>query len=143
MDTKAHKAKILKISIDSNCRLCKAPEETVSHILTGCPKIAQTEYLKKHNSVAGVIHKNICDVYNIATTKQAWLHKPGPVTETEEVKSLVYASQATLCGNLFIVHVALYKLQISTAAAVLHKKHSRKFDVLYGENRFWPINFKT
>ena len=33
-------------------------------------------------------HKNVCDIYNIATTKQEWLHKPGPVTETEEVKIL-------------------------------------------------------
>ena len=45
-------------------------DESVSHILTGCTKIAQTEYMKKHNSVAVVSHKNICDVYNIETTMQ-------------------------------------------------------------------------
>ena len=32
--------------------------------------------------------KNICDVYNIETTKQARLHKPVPITEIREVKVL-------------------------------------------------------
>ena len=71
LNTKAHQAKILKISTGSKCRQCKLVEETVKHILTGCPQIAETEYLRRPNSVAGIIHKNICDICNIDTTKQA------------------------------------------------------------------------
>jgi hypothetical protein len=47
--------------------LCKSADETVTHILAECPKIAQTEYLKRHNAVAAVVHKIICDGY--ATNK--------------------------------------------------------------------------
>ena len=53
-----------------------------------CLKLAQTEYLKRHNAVAAVIHKAICDDYNIETVKQIWLHHPEAVTETEKVKIL-------------------------------------------------------
>ena len=68
--------------------MCKSANETVTHILAACPKLAQTEYLKRHNAVAAVIHKNICDEYGIETAKQTWLHHPEAVTETEEVKIL-------------------------------------------------------
>ena len=82
LNTKNHQAKILHTSADPTCRLCKSANETVTHILTACPKLAQTEYLKRHNAVAAVIHKSICDDYNIETVKQIRLHHPEAVTET-------------------------------------------------------------
>ena len=88
LNTKQHQAKVLHTTKDPTCRLCKSANETVTHILAACPKLAQTEYLKRHNAVAAVIHKNICDEYGIETAKQTWLHHPEAVTETEEVKIL-------------------------------------------------------
>ena len=60
LNTKSHQARILKTSTDARCRLCKTANETVTHILTCCPKIEQTEYLKRHNAVAAVIQRNAC-----------------------------------------------------------------------------------
>ena len=88
LNTKSHQARILKTSTDARCRLCKTANETVTHILTGCPKIAQTEYLKRHNAVAAGIHRNACQEYGIETTNKVWLHKPQAVIETEQVKIL-------------------------------------------------------
>jgi len=88
LNTKSHQARVLKTSKDARCRLCKTADETVTHILTGCSKIAQTEYMKRHNAVAAVVHKHACQEYGIPTVKQAWLHKPQAVTETERVKIL-------------------------------------------------------
>ena len=88
LNTNAHKAKILHTSSDSRCRMCKATDETITHITSGCQKLAQTEYLKRHNNVAKIIHKNICEEYDIETVTQPWLHKPESVTENNQVKIL-------------------------------------------------------
>jgi hypothetical protein len=58
------------------------------HILAACPKLAQTEYLKRHHAVAAVFHKTICDEYGVETAKQTRLHHPEAMTETEEIKIL-------------------------------------------------------
>ena len=44
--TNHRNAKIEKSTNVSMCRLCKEKEETVSHIVSECSKIAQTEYKK-------------------------------------------------------------------------------------------------
>ena len=88
LNTKSHKTKILKISNDSKCRLCKSMDETAEHILSGCQVLAGTEYAKRHNEVAKHIHRNLCENYGIKTPERAWMHQPEAVTETEEVKIL-------------------------------------------------------
>ena len=49
--TNYRKAKIEKNTNILMCRLCKEKEETVSHIVSECSKIAQTEYKKRHDRV--------------------------------------------------------------------------------------------
>uniref|UniRef100_A0A2D4ERZ3 Uncharacterized protein n=1 Tax=Micrurus corallinus TaxID=54390 RepID=A0A2D4ERZ3_MICCO len=51
-------------------------------------KIAQTDYKLQHNSVAQMIHWNLCKNYNIKTTTYWWEHKPEKVTENQMVKIL-------------------------------------------------------
>ena len=48
--TNYYKNKILKKSVDSNCRLCKTHPETLSHIVSGCPMLAKHEYLERQQS---------------------------------------------------------------------------------------------
>ena len=88
LSTKAHKTYIQKTSTDAKCRLCKDTDETVSHILTACRILAPTEYVRRHNEVAKVIHLNICKAYDIQTPKQYWKHEPLPVTDNEKAKIL-------------------------------------------------------
>lgn len=88
LNTKAHKTHIMKTTQDPLCRMCKSKDETVAHILAGCSKLALTEYLKRHNEVARLIHKSICDEYGIPTVTQYWKHDPQPVTENNTVKIL-------------------------------------------------------
>ena len=42
---KQHIAKVLKKSTDPICRMYKIANETISHILTACPKLAGSEYI--------------------------------------------------------------------------------------------------
>ena len=54
--TKYNKATIDKSQIDAKCRMCRDKNETVSHIVSGCSKLAQKEYKKGHDNVARAIH---------------------------------------------------------------------------------------
>jgi hypothetical protein len=77
LNTKQHKTKVLHTTKDP-------PFPFVECV---CLKLDQAEYLRRHNAVAAVIHKNICDGYGIETAKQSWLHHLKAVTE-KEVKIL-------------------------------------------------------
>ena len=88
LPTKMIKAKIMKTSHDTKCRLCKEKDETVAHLLSACPKLAGSEYIRRHNEVAKILHHGISQHHNIPTTDRTWLHQPEAVTETDEVKIL-------------------------------------------------------
>ena len=50
-------------------RMCNEKEETVSHMLSECEKMAQTEYKKKHNNVAQLIYWNLWKKYGLVRAK--------------------------------------------------------------------------
>ena len=37
---------------DPKCRMCEQNNETISHIVSECPKLAQKEYKKRHDNLA-------------------------------------------------------------------------------------------
>jgi hypothetical protein len=53
------RTKIWKTHNNSMCRLCKAQNETVQHIVSGCKMLAGTQYIHRHNQVAKYLHWNI------------------------------------------------------------------------------------
>ena len=68
--------------------MCKEKEETVSHIVSECSKIAQTEYQKRHGRVATTIHSALCKKYGLPHTEKWYDHRAEPVMENEHVKLL-------------------------------------------------------
>jgi len=79
--TKYLQAKIIKNGSDPNCRICGRFQETVDHITSGCPELAKTEYLHRHNKVAAYIHWNICKSQNIQVTEKWYDHNPETVVD--------------------------------------------------------------
>ena len=79
--TKYYRSKILKDSADPMCRICGQFQETIDHILAGCPELAETEYLHSHNKAAKYLHWNICKEININTNEKWYEHKPQTVRE--------------------------------------------------------------
>ena len=53
--TNAIKVKIDKQEGDPACRMCKAKDETIAHIVSECSKLAQTEYKSRHDKVAAAV----------------------------------------------------------------------------------------
>ena len=88
MRTNAYNTNVLHCSDDPLCRLCHSFDETVYHILSSCPLLAPTGYLQRHNSVAALIHKQICEFYDIYTCEKPWLYNPQPVVSSNNVKIL-------------------------------------------------------
>ena len=51
ISTNYFKNKILKEEIEDKCRLYKQHEETIDHLISGCPILAKNEYLMRHDSL--------------------------------------------------------------------------------------------
>ena len=67
------------------CRVWHHYEETTDHITSGCPELAKSVYIQRHNKVASYIHWNICKDYNINLADK-WTvleHRPETITENE------------------------------------------------------------
>ena len=88
LKTKNYVAKIMKASNDPNCRYCGAHQETIDHLLAGCPTLAKNEYLIRHNKVAQYVHWQTCKGYGIAVKGSWYDHETPSVIENERVKIL-------------------------------------------------------
>ena len=73
---------------DPRCRICTQCQETIAHLIPGCPTLAPNEYLYRHNRVAQYLHWKICKLYGAQHAKNWYEHQPEIVTETDIVTIL-------------------------------------------------------
>ena len=108
--TKSIYHSIYKTSETPLCRLCGDSTETARHIVSGCKKLAQREYRKRHNKVALQAHWEMCRKYGIECTDKWYDHQPLPVAENREVRitwdTTVYTDKVLKHNrsNISIVH---------------------------------------
>ena len=50
------KTKIDKSQADSLRRLCRKVDESIDHIVSGCSKLAQKEYKRRHDNLGKIVH---------------------------------------------------------------------------------------
>ena len=50
--TNYYRGKILKDGTDPMCRICGQFQETIDHIVEGCPELTKTEYLHRQNKAS-------------------------------------------------------------------------------------------
>jgi len=84
ISTRYFQANIIKNGSDPNCRFCGQFQETVDHITSGCPMLAKTEYLRRHDKVAAYLHWHICKHNNIPVTEKWYEHRPDTVIDTTD-----------------------------------------------------------
>ena len=70
------------------CRMCKQTNETISHIVSGWPKLAQKEYKKMHDNLARAVHWNPSEKYGFERSERWYDHAPDSVLENEDYKML-------------------------------------------------------
>ena len=56
------------------------------HIVSGCRKLAQREYRKRHDKVALRVHWELCRKYGLECTDKWYDHQPLPVAENGKVR---------------------------------------------------------
>lgn len=70
---------------DDRCRMCGKRPETIQHLTSACEKLAQTEYLQRHNRVAAIVHQQISQNLNLITHSNPcpyYKYEPAPVLES-------------------------------------------------------------
>ena len=79
---------IHKTSDSPTCRLCGKNGESVQHITSGCEKLAQKEYKKRHDNVAKKVHWDICKKNGLEHSEKWYEDAPEGSVENEEIKEL-------------------------------------------------------
>jgi hypothetical protein len=87
--TRAIASHIHGANITDQCRVCGNGVETTMHVLAECSKLAQQEYLDRHNQVAKYIHWRLLQIHGIKTEVENWkLHEPHKIIESDSIKIL-------------------------------------------------------
>lgn len=87
--TNSIRSKIDNQDVSPNCRMCGIREETVSHIVSECHKLAQKYYRHwRHDKVAQIIHWHMCGMHGFERGPKWYDHTPAPVLESETTKIL-------------------------------------------------------
>ena len=66
---------------DPTCRLCSTAPESMAHVLSACPALAQTKYLARHDAVLKVLFFDIIENLGLIEASSPWYSptKPQPV----------------------------------------------------------------
>ena len=68
------KAKIKPSRESATCRMCKTRDETVTHMVSECSKLAQTDYKAQHNTVTSAVHWSIMKANGLPHMKSWYAH---------------------------------------------------------------------
>lgn len=70
------------------CRLCKQQLETIDHITSGCSILANTEYIRRHDNIAKIIHQQLAIQHKLTQQHNMPTYKytPQNVLENDEHK---------------------------------------------------------
>jgi hypothetical protein len=74
-------------NIEELCRRCGKESETIQHITAACEKLAPTEYLKRHDGLAKIIHQKLAEVAELKEKKIPYYkYTPASVLENDNFK---------------------------------------------------------
>jgi hypothetical protein len=74
-------------SIIDKCRICGTEGETIEHIISSCTVLAQSEYNKRHDIFAKIIHMNLAAKFNLLKdTQPHYIYKPESCLDNDNYK---------------------------------------------------------
>ena len=82
------KARIDKSQGDSLCRMCRKVDESIDDIVSGCSKLAQKEYQRRHDNLGKIVHWKLARKCNFEAGDKWYEHEPESVLENEDYKIL-------------------------------------------------------
>ena len=60
----------------------------MGHLISGCKKLAQREYKRRHNNVARIVHWTLCGKYGLEQVAHWYNDAPIGVVESDKIKVL-------------------------------------------------------
>ena len=82
------KAKINKSQKDTLCRMCKKADESIDLVVSGCNKLAQKEYTRRHDNLDKMLHWKLARKCSFEAGDKWYDHEPESVLENENYKIL-------------------------------------------------------
>ena len=82
------KAKIDKYQGDSLCRVGRKADESIDHIVSGCSKVAQKEYKRRHDNLGKIVHWKLAKKCNFEAEDKWYEHEPENLLENEDYQIL-------------------------------------------------------
>ena len=97
LPTRWYQQNILKKpDVDPECRLYGRFEETIDHLVSGCPELAKTDYIHRHNKAAAHMHWKVCKEFGIKVKERWYQHEPKRTVAEND--SVCGACPSTLTG---------------------------------------------
>ena len=69
---------------DSSCRVCRKVDESIDHVVSGCSKLAQKEYKRRHDNLGKIVHWKLARKCNFEAGDKWCEHEPESVLENED-----------------------------------------------------------
>ena len=73
---------------DSSSRVCRKADESIDHIVSGCIKLAQKEYKRRHDNLGKIVPWKLTRKCNFEAGDKWYEHEPESVLENEDYKIL-------------------------------------------------------
>ena len=78
----------LENGADPKYRICDKHTETTDHLVSGCPMLAPTEYLNRHDRLGQYVHWCLCKNFGLPHESNSWEHTPPKFTENKNATIL-------------------------------------------------------
>ena len=86
--TRNYQSKIVKNGTYPKSRFCDQYDETIDHLVSGCPILTPTEYKNRHDRVGQYLHRRIYKHYKTQQAEKWYGHKTPSVVEGENTTIL-------------------------------------------------------
>ena len=83
--TKQYQSEIMKNGMNPKCRLCNQYNETIDHIVSGCPVLAKSEFMQRHDKAASYIYWKISKAFNLSVADKWYNRGPDTVVCNDQV----------------------------------------------------------
>ena len=68
--------------------MCRKVDESINHIVSGCSKLAQKDYKRRHDNLGKIVHWKLARKYNFEAGDKWYEYEPKSVLENEDYKIL-------------------------------------------------------
>ena len=71
--------------VSEKCRICGERNESITHLILECRKIARKEYKQRHDNIARIVHLELCQKFGLVGKVNWYNHKLASVIENDRV----------------------------------------------------------